>query len=400
MRLLRRTTRILFALGICAIAGLSLLLSGLWFDHHQRTVLLAPTGRFAVGRVTYDWRDPHQQELLAPRASIPREVFAWIWFPASAHSHAEPVEYFPHSWREALNRQRGWLLTEFMWRDFSRVQAHSLDAPPLATAQQRYPVLLMRAGLAAEVAGYSSLAEDLASHGYVVVGFDAPYRSTLVVFPDSRVIARTPQNNADLLNGVQQQQLATRLVQAWSSDMSFTLDRLEQLNADDASGRFTGRLDLANIGVFGHSLGGATALQFCHDDARCRASADVDGAPLGSALTDGVTQPVLFLLSDHSREPKSETAPVLAGIRSIYARLPEGRRFWIVLKGAGHFGFADLAPLPLHIAHFLHIVPMSGTRQIEITRTCLLAFFDIYLKGAPASRWTKLGSYPEVEYSR
>jgi dienelactone hydrolase len=313
---------------------------------------------------------------------------------------AEPVDYFPRSWRNALGRQRGWLLTEFMWRDFSRVHAHSLEAPSLAAAQRRYPVLLMRAGLAAEIAGYTSLAEDLASHGYIVVGFDAPYRSTLVVFPDGRVIARVPQNNADLLSGDRQKQLAVRLMQAWSADMSFALDRLEQLDASDPSGRFKGRLDLARVGVFGHSLGGATALQFCHDDVRCKAGIDIDGAPLGSAVTDGVKQPFLFLLSDHSRELKAETAPVMADIRSIYDRLPKNERLWIVLRGAGHFGFVDLTPLLSHIAHLLNIVPMSGKRQIEITRDCLRTYFDVYLKGAPPSILSNLTNYPEIEYAR
>ncbi len=399
MHLLRKAVTILVGIGICAVAGFAFLLSGLWLDHHQKTILLAPTGNFAVGRVTYDWRDPNRQELLAPHAGIPREIFAWIWYPTSKQSLAKPVDYFPPSWRNALNRQRGWLLTEFWWRDLSRVHAHSLEAPPLATAQQRYPVLLMRAGLAAEIAGYSSLAEDLASHGYIVVGFDAPYRTTLVVFPDGRVIARTPQNNADLLGGEEQKQLATRLVQAWSADMSFALDQLEQLNASDPSGRFTGRLDLARVGVFGHSLGGATALQFCHDDTRCRAGVDIDGAPLGSAVKDGVKSPFLFLLSDHSGEPKSETAPVIADIRSIYKRLPNDRRLWIVLRGARHYGFADSTLVPLHIAHLLNIVPMSGKRQIEITRDCLRTFFDVYLKGASPSLLKRLSGYPEVEYS-
>jgi predicted dienelactone hydrolase len=56
----------------------------------------------------------------------------------------------------------------------------------------------MRAGASAEVANYSILAEDLASHGYVVVGFDAPYRTYVVVFPDGRVMRRTPENNPEL----------------------------------------------------------------------------------------------------------------------------------------------------------------------------------------------------------
>jgi hypothetical protein len=370
----------------------------LWIGHHQKTILLAPTGPFAVGRITYDWRDPNQQELLAPHQGIPREIFAWIWYPASTHASAVRVAYFPFAWRNAMNRQRGWLLTEFMWRDFSRVRAHSFEAPPLAAEHQRFPVLLMRAGLAAEIAGYTSLAEDLASQGYVVVGFDAPYRSTLVVFPDGRVVARTPQNNADLVSGVQQKQLATRLVQAWSADLSFALDRLQGLNASDPSGRFTSRLDLASVGIFGHSLGGATALQFCHDDTRCRAGVDIDGAPLGSAVTDGVKQPFLFLLSDHSREPKSETAPIESDLRSIYNGVSKDQRLWVVLRGSGHFGFVDLTPLPLRVAHLLNIIPMSGKRQIEITRDCLRTFFDVYLKGAPAFRLHILSRHPEVEY--
>ncbi len=70
----------------------------------------------------------------------------------------------------------------------------------------------MRPGLAALTTDYTTLAEDLASHGYVVVGFDAPYRSEVVVFPDGRVITRAPQNNADLVSGPQQEDLANKLV--------------------------------------------------------------------------------------------------------------------------------------------------------------------------------------------
>ncbi|HUZ04246.1 MAG TPA: hypothetical protein VMU62_02725 [Acidobacteriaceae bacterium] len=398
MLLLKRVAKILAAITLCAVAVLAILLAGLWLDHLREIMLLAPTGQFAVGRITYDWRNPNQQELLAPHAEIPREVFAWVWYPSSTQKSVKPADYFPRSWRNAMNRQRGWFLTKFMWTDLSHVHAHSTVAPDISEAQRQYPVILMRAGLAVETAEYTSLAEDLASHGYVVVGFDAPYRSSVVVFPDGRVIARTPQNNADLFSGSQQTKLAIRLTQAWSADTSFALDRLEDLNATDPTGRFKGRLDLTKVGVFGHSLGGATALQFCHDDVRCKLGVDVDGAPLGSSIADGVRQPFLFLLSDHSREPKADTGPVEGDIRSIYDRLPEDRRLWIVLRGSEHFGFMDLTPLPLHVAHFLNIVPLGGKRQIAITRGCLLTFFNAYLKGEPASTLQSLSQYPEVEY--
>ena len=124
------------------------------------------------------------------------------------------------------------------------------------------------------------------------------------------------------------------------------------------------------------------------------------GAPLGSAVTDGVKQPFLFLLSDHSKEPKSETVPVQANLRSIYNRLPQHQRLWITLEGAGHFGFADLNPLPLHVAQLLHLGPMGNQRQIEITRDCLRTFFDLYLRQSPASISQNLSKYPEIQFSR
>lgn len=52
----------------------------------------------------------------------------------------------------------------------------------------------MRGGAFAEVWNYSSLAEDLASHGCVIVGFDALYRTNVIAFPDGRVARRIAEN--------------------------------------------------------------------------------------------------------------------------------------------------------------------------------------------------------------
>src|SRR5260370_17862372 len=130
---------------------------------------------------------------------------------------------------------------------------------------------MMGAGDAFEVWNDSTLAEDLASHGYVVVGLDAPYRSFTVVFPDGRVMRGIPENNPELClesTGQERDRCANRLLTVWTADMSFVLDRLEQMNASDASGKFTVRLDMTRIGAFGHSFGGAAAARFCHSDSR------------------------------------------------------------------------------------------------------------------------------------
>src|SRR3984893_14747363 len=402
-RYIRRTIKIVVGVVLFSIVGVAVLLGLLWLDHNRETTLPMPTGPFVVGRTMYTGSDAAQADPLAPQSGTKRELLAWIWYPAAPRQPSQIVDdYLPAPWRAALQRQTGVLFTQFLTRDLSRVRAHSIRDAEVSPQQRSYPVLFMRAGLAALTTDYAALAEDLASHGYVVAGFDAPYRSFVVVFPDGRVIARAPQNNADLVGGRQQEQLANKLVQTWSADMGFVLDQLERLNASDPSGRFLGRLDMQRVGVFGHSLGGATALQFCHDDSRCKAGIDVDGAPWGSVVGEGVTQPFMFLGSEHRGESEAETRQIEPNLRSIFDRLPSDRRLQIMIRGADHYMFSDGAmlrsPLVMRVMRSLGIVPLDGRRQVAVTAHYVSTFFDVYLKGAPASQLSIQSEYPEIEY--
>jgi dienelactone hydrolase len=403
-----RVIKTLVVMVLFAIIAIAVLLGLMWLDHNRETTLPTPTGPFAVGRTTYVWSDPDHLDPMAPQPGSKRELLAWIWYPAAPRQPSQTVDdYLPAPWRTALERQSGALLTQFLTRDLSRVRTHSIRDAEVSTQQRSYPVVFMRAGLAALTTDYTTLAEDLASHGYVVVGFDAPYRSFVVVFPDGRAITRAPQNNADLLGGPQQEQLANKLLQAWSADMGFALDQLERLNASDPSGRFLGRLDMQRVGVFGHSLGGATALQFCQDDSRCKAGIDVDGAPLGSVVADGVAQPFMFLLSDHKGESDAGEPEAIrqagANIHSIYDRLPNDRRLMIMIRGAGHYKFSDdgamlKSPLVMRVLRMIGVVRLDGRRQVALTAHYITTFFDVYLKGAPASQLKNQPEYPEIEY--
>lgn len=402
MRIFKIVLKIALYTGAGFVLLLGLLVALIWIDHNRQTTLPTPTGPFAVGRTTAVWTDPTQPELMAPQPGTQRKLFAWIWYPAAPPPSPSLDEYIPADYMPAPLRKamENGLFPALLNRDSSRIHAHSFRDAPISPVEHQYPVVIMRAGLAALITNYTSLAEDLASHGYVVVGFDAPYRSTAVVFPDGQVIRRTPQNNLDLLGGDSQAQMAVKLARAWSADTSFALDELAHLNDSDPSGRFTGRLDLQHVGVFGHSLGGATALEFCHDDLRCKAGIDIDGLPLGAVIKDGVTQPFLFLLSDHSREPESESSPVMSNFRSIYNRLPGDRRLWITIRGADHYGFSDDTKNQV-VMFILRTVGhrITGRRQIAISEHFIDTFFDVYLKGAPLSELQNGAAYPEVEYA-
>jgi len=400
------TIKVIAILIALAPVGIGLLLLGLWIDHTRETALPALTGSFAVGRRLEVWRDAATPAGAAasPMGTGQREMVAWIWYPAAARQPVPAAEeYLPPDWRVAVERHRGGLNTELLTRDLARVRVHSVREPQVSPEQRSYPVVLMRPGLSALTAEYTSLAEDLASHGYVVVGFDVPYRTNVVVFPDGRVMVRSAEHNADAVGGRQRDDMAHQLVAAWTADMGFVLDRLEQPNAADAAGTLVGRLDLQRVGAFGHSLGGASALQFCHDDARCKAGIDVDGAPYGSVIADGVSQPFMFLLSDHRDEANAPTNPIAANVRAIFDRLPRDRRVRITIRGANHFMFSDDAamlksPILIGVLRLVGIVRIDGRRQVMVASRCISRFFDVYLKGAPLSSIKSLPGYPEVVY--
>ncbi|MCU1243944.1 MAG: family ership [Candidatus Acidoferrum typicum] len=405
-RLAHRIFKGFALLTILGVLGVLALFVSLWLEHRTEVAMPRPTGPFAVGRALYDWVDHKTLDTLAPVPGTKRELGVWIWYPAAAGQSPAMDDYLPAPLRAEVERSRGALLSKFLTRDLSKVHGHSTRNSDVSAQQRSYPVVIMRAGASAEVWNYSTLAEDLASDGYVVVGFDAPYRTFTVVFPDGRVISRLPENNPEVClerTGQEREQCANKLLSAWTGDIAFALDRLEQLNAADASGRFTGRLDMARVGVFGHSFGGAAALQFCHEDSRCKAGIDVDGAPHGSVIQAGVDRPFMILLSDHSHESDPEGGQIMANMQSIYDRLPANGRLFLEIRGANHFLFSeDAALLKSHIVmrtlRMLGILGIDGRRQLDVTTYCLRTFFDAYLKGEGVLP-PKISSplYPELQ---
>lgn len=400
--LARSAFKVFAALAMLGVLGVAALLGSLWVERRSEITLPVPTGPFAVGRTIYDWTDSAESD-----PGTKRELLVWIWYPAAAGEPDGVVDdYVPVTVATAVEHiQTG--IFGLLTKDLLKVHGHSLRNAEILPRQQSYPVLIIRSGASSEVWNYSALAEDLASNGYIVVGLDAPYRTGVVVFPDGRVIRRTPENNPELCEeriGQERENCANRILTAWTADIAFALDRLAQLNIRDPAGKFTGRLEMARVGIFGHSFGGAQAAQFCSEDSRCKAGVDVDGAVHGSVIQKGIHTPFMFLLSgqgDFSSD--AEVRQIKADIQSVYDRLPKDGRLQIVIRGANHFLFSDDGALLksrilMRTLRLLGIVHIDGRRQLAVTAFCLCRFFDAYLKGEGVVP-PQLGSplYPEIQ---
>ena len=223
-RLVRRIFKVFAILAMVGALGVAALLGSLWLEHRSDVTLPTPTGPLAVGRAVYDWVDEAAVDALAPVAGTKRELLVWIWYPANPGQSAAD-DYIPAALRGGETRT-GSTILRMLSRDLTKVHGHSIANAEVSSQQPTYPVVIMRTGASSDVVNYSTLAEDLASHGYVVVGFDAPYRTWRVAFPDRRVIERTPENNPELYEGQPQAARLNELLAAWTGDISFVLDRL------------------------------------------------------------------------------------------------------------------------------------------------------------------------------
>jgi fermentation-respiration switch protein FrsA (DUF1100 family) len=272
-----------------------------------------PTGPFAVGRTILWWTDQSRREDALPLVDARREVVAFVYYPANATGIN--ADYYP-----GLTGLGPVPETKIIEKHFGsawpavaagRVRSRAYVDAPFSKAAGLCPVLVFSPGASAPLAIYSIQLEELASHGYVVVGLEHPYDTALVIRPDHRLIPfvdQMPQQAGP--PAVAGLQADLQEVVRWTADTKFALDQIETLSQRPDT-RFVGRLDLSRIGLFGHSLGGKVAARLCQADSRIGACMNQDGEMFG--IPFGGTEPISSL---HAGQPTK--APFV----DIYAAEP------------------------------------------------------------------------------
>jgi predicted dienelactone hydrolase len=297
--------------------------------------LPAPTGSFPVGRSEFDWIDSARPDPLADQGRAARELVVWVWYPA-ARAGTTPAPYLPPNWTQARDKDQGaGVLIE---KNFDRILTHSYEGSALAPAPDVFPVLVMEPGMGPIATDYTVFAENLASLGYVVVGINPTYTANWTVFPDGRVALRSAKGTIpDLDTPAQVREDGNRILAVWIEDVTFVMDQLAKLNANQA-GLFNHRLDLEHIGLWGHSFGGATAITVCQQDSRCKAGVDMDGTPFSEGAQAPIPRPFMFITEDYSRGCDENCADML----QAHMHTQAGMAYTLSITGTRHFNFSDL----------------------------------------------------------
>ncbi len=258
------------------------------------------------------------------------------------------------------------------------IRMHAYPDASVSHGQQaKFPVLLFEPGFGALPFIYSTLIEDLASHGYLVAGTIPTYYTHYNVFANGRVTDTFKSTHANASLPI------------WTGDMIFTLNQLERLNSDTKS-QFHGRFDFTRVAAFGHSFGGAAAVQVAKDDARVRAALDLDGTLTGDVVESGLSKP--FLMFDHPHP--GETNYHRDGV--VFRDAQPGYR--LILAGSEHSFSGDFGLLP-----FVPTSAKKGTidpaRALTITKAYVEAFFGEYLEGRKSTLLNGPSpKYPEITF--
>lgn len=259
--------------------------------------------------------------------------------------------------------------------DWAATMTHShLNAP---AAPVRRPVVLYSPGGADPRTLGTGIAEELASHGYVVVTIDHPGETSEVEFADGRLrtIQMPPTTPTDPV--LSRLMMATRF-----DDIRFVLSQLKHLRGLS--------LDLRRIGIYGHSAGGATAAQAMDENPELKAAINLEGYldylprqpgqpnELYPIAQHGTDRPLRLIGTDGFRDERFDN--------SWSALLDHGgpvRRTEI--RNAGHWVFTDFAAMaPQLLAAGLMsagdradlIGTINPALSVPLIRNTVRSFFD------------------------
>jgi predicted dienelactone hydrolase len=357
-----------------------------------------PSGPYAVGTTIIQLEDAGRTEIHANPPGKSRRILVQVWYPA-ADSRGRLAPY------------RRWPETTKLASYMAVLKTHSHLNAPVSAQGSPFPVLLFNPSWQGQRTQSTFQTEDLASHGFVVAAIDHPYITGPIAFSDGEIIR--PDRSLSLgdfrRNSVQEViAIGAAETEYETKDDIFVLDYLQQLNQDRQS-RFYGRLDFNSVGAFGHSFGGAVALETAYRDSRVLAALNMDGWIFGEVSEAGINKPYMQMSDDEplptevdlrssNLNHRGRAELNFEDSRNVDRSLSRFGGYRLKIRGAGHMNFTDRT-IYSPIRKFSEAGSIDPRRAQSIVEDYTLAFFSKYLKGSDELLLEQEPSpYREVEF--
>jgi len=319
---------------------------------------------------------------------------------------AAPAVLFPQYEQPQTTGSYEVATAKYTWVDQSRIDQFSQTGDHRAltvefwypqNADRAFPLVVFSHGaFGFSGSNYSTFAE-LASNGYVVASIGHTHHAFYTVDTNGKLTTADADfiNRAAEINAVhdtQHEEEIFNTTREWmklrTDDENYVIDTILANVENSGSDVLFSLINTEEIGLIGHSLGGASSAQL----GRLRNDIDavivLDGTMLGeeTAFENGVTvlndtpYPVPLLnvyAEDHyvnSRESVGD------GYNNFYATANAACAYETVFKNAGHLNFTDLPLFSPVLAKMLGVGTIDARYCIETMNEVVLAFFDSYLK--------------------
>ncbi|HXL92813.1 MAG TPA: alpha/beta hydrolase [Streptosporangiaceae bacterium] len=339
-----------------------------------------PTGLHPVGTTSLHLIDASRPDPWAVGVDV-RELMISLWYPA-VPSDGPRAQYMTSAESELQLTSRGITGVPPAILSTTRTNAVS-DATPAGDGRA-LALVVLSPGFVNSRSALTALAEDLASHDYVVVGIDHTYESFGTAFPDGRVTTSRARQGRNRGEGFWEKAAAGR-----AADVSFLLSELTGARPPWPG---AGLIDPSLIGMAGHSLGGAAAISAMLADSRILAGIDMDGSLHVPVPDAGLSRPFLFLGKQSNYTPGS------GGSVESWERdwkLLTGWKRWLLVAGAIR-SVSTPAPSFPEPGAWTSPAPMSGPSS---TTTCAAHHRHCWTsrhRATPRSR----SRLPELKYAR
>jgi dienelactone hydrolase len=353
-----------------------------------------PTGPNAVGTRALEFVD--RSRPMGFGLDGPRRLMVQLTYPIAHQAKCPPAPYAPTGIVQRFQEQLD--VAPTLHVDSGLCAGGKIE-------NGAHPLVIFSHGYTADRFLYTALTGDLASRGFIVASVDHTGDAFAVQFPHAGYI------DGEFGGPVTQRQLTGEELQALvdvrAADVSFVLSRMRKLGAS-SKGLLAGHLG-TSVGVFGHSLGGATASQVAVVDKRFDAVANLEGEIWGGpAKTARATMPYLLALAG--------AGPIWQAFSSLnicdFYAASSGPKYAWVLADALHNSFTDAQALAREIAredpgwsyassYQSFVGTIDPATSIDSQRRALGAFFTAYLeRGKKPTMLTPPGSFSSAPPDR
>lgn len=327
----------------------------------MKTPFPKPMGTYDVGTELLMFKY-QSKDSISPQK---RNLNIQIWYPIKNETSTYAPYIQDSALVSALIEDQYLNLEKEVIKGWDTLLTYANPEPGTSIPENKYPLIIFSHGFGMPKVNYSVLATEIASHGYVVAAIDHP-GSGLTIMPDGLVVRLTP--NPDGPNGK---------VVEFCEDISHTISAILKTE------RFGNFINKESIGIIGHSLGGAAALNIGQYDKRVKASINLDGHLFGDAMENGVLIPFLSILQRPQFEGKEVSDSLKFERRLEWEGIIEksNRESQVVnVKGMMHFDFSDLPFIIPDSMRAKNGGVLNAQKSHEILSKLVVSFFNLNLK--------------------